>query len=227
MALRLVLSCLLLLVAASCGRPLTEAESRFARAIHGDQVDLRRVRLVNNAPVRAYTFRIPKRPRVTCQERIFPPPQTDILTGAPAAVVLFNRIYFNRDFWLDEYVPDYPERLHLFEAMLLGHELTHVWQWQNRARTGYHPLKAAREHGASDDPYLFDPDTPRAFLDFGYEQQGAIVEEYICCSALDPDAPRTARLHQMIAQEFPISRLPRVDTILPWNGARVDGICRR
>ena len=33
----------------------------------------------------------------------------------------------------------------LSEAMLLAHEMTHVWQWQNRKRTGYHPLRAAAE----------------------------------------------------------------------------------
>ena len=221
-----VLVILTLLTLAACGRPLTDSERSFARAIHGDQVNLNRVRLVNNAPLRAYTFRIPKRPRLTCQERIFPPAKTDIVTGAPAALVLFNKIYFTRDFWLENYVPDYPERLHLFEAMLLGHELTHVWQWQNRKRTGYHPLKAAREHRDSPDPYLFDPDVTREFQSFGYEQQGAIVEEYICCNALDPDAPRTQRLFDTISQAFPISKLPQVDTILPWSGAQVDGICR-
>lgn len=211
---------------AACGRPLTSTEQAFARALHGDALDTSRVRLVGNVPLRAYTIRIPKRPRVTCQERIFPEPTQDVLTGSPAAVVLFNRVFFSRDFTLPNYTPQYPERLHLFEAMLLGHELTHVWQWQNRARTGYHPLKAAGEHSRSDDPYLFDPDTPRAFLEYGYEQQGAIVEEYICCAMLDPDAPRTERLRTMISQEIPLTHLPQVDTIIPWNGAQIEGICR-
>ncbi len=211
---------------AACGRPLTETEKAFAATIHGNAIDTSRVRLVANAPLRAYTLTIPVRPRVTCQERIFPPATGEEVTGSPAALVLFNRVYFSRDFTLPNYLPEFPRKLHLFEAMLLGHELTHVWQWQNRARTKYHPLKAAREHARIEDPYLFDPSTTRAFLDYGYEQQGAIVEEYICCAALDPHAPRTERLRTMIAKEIPISRLPPMDTILPWGGAEIEGICR-
>ncbi|MGR3503398.1 hypothetical protein [Pseudaestuariivita sp.] len=224
--MRYPLLVLLLLLAAACGRPLTETERAFAQAVHGDQLDTSKVRLVNNAPLKAYTFRIPKRPRVTCQERIFPEPTEDILTGAPAAAVLFNRVLFTRDFYLDDYVPTYPDRLHLFEAMLLAHELTHVWQWQNRDRTGYHPLKAVREHQTLADPYLFDPETTRAFLDYGYEQQGAIVEEYVCCASLDPEAPRTERLRAMISEAFPIQALPQTETIIPWKDAEVVGICR-
>ena len=56
--------------------------------------------------------------------------------------------------------------------MLFAHEMVHVWQWQNRHVTGYHPLKAAQEHNAVD-PYLFDLSQAPKFLDYGFEQQGA------------------------------------------------------
>jgi hypothetical protein len=111
--------------------------------------------------------------------------------------------------------------------MLLAHEMTHVWQWQNRDLTGYHPLKAAFEHIASPDPYLFDPDTPADFLSFGYEQQGAIVEEYVCCRTLAPQAERTHRLHDMLAAVMPVAPIPqtRDPVLLPWNGVEIEGIC--
>ena len=112
--------------------------------------------------------------------------------------------------------------------LLLIHELTHVWQWQNRARTGYHPLRAAAEHGNSDDPYLFDLDGAPAFLRYGYEQQGAIVEEYVCCRALAPEAARTKRLHAMLKGAFPVSDLPQSresEVYLPWKQAELRGIC--
>ncbi len=219
---------LCLLVLAGCaGRPLTETEKAFARTIHGAGIDFSHVRLVDGAPTRAVTFRRPARPRTTCRENILPPPESDIVTAKPAAVALFNRVLFDTDWYLDDYLPDYPDEIGLIEAMLLAHELTHVWQWQNRAVTGYHPLKAATEHNTSD-PYLFDLGQDPGFLDFGYEQQGAIVEEYVCCRALDPQGGRTTRLHAMIGAVMPVAPLPQSrehSVRLPWNGVQLRGIC--
>ena len=48
--------------------------------------------------------------------------------------------------------------------MLFAHEMTHVWQWQNRQATGYSPLRAAREHDFKADPYLYDISTKTRFL---------------------------------------------------------------
>lgn len=218
----------LVLILAACGRPMTATERAFARTIHGDAVDLDRVRVVRGALVGQVTYRRPARPRVTCRELILPPPTSSIVTARPAAVVLFNRVHFTHDWYLDDYMPRYPDRLYLIEAMLFAHELTHVWQWQNRAVTGYHPLRAATEHVRSDDPYLFEAELARDFLDYGFEQQGAIVEEYVCCRALAPDAARTKRLHEMLARAFPVSRLPDArehDVVLPWKDADLRGIC--
>ncbi len=218
----------LCLMASGCGRPLTPAEVAFAQKLHGPELDTSRVRLVEGAPVAAVTFRRKARPRVTCRERILPPPKTEIVTAKPAAVTLFNTVLFARDWYVPDYLRGYPERLNLVAAMLLGHEMTHVWQWQNRQKTGYSPLRAAAEHGDSKDPYLFDFDGAPDFLDYGYEQQGAIVEEYICCRALAPNAQRTKRLHAMLKGAFPVSDLPqsREHAVrLPWKGAEIEGIC--
>jgi len=220
---------LILVVLTGCGRPLTETETRFAESLQGAQLDTDRVRLVEGAPVAAVTFRRKARPRLACRERILPPIKDEIVTSKPAAVTLFNRVYFARDWYLDDYFPGYPDRVHLIAAMLLAHELTHVWQWQNRARTGYSPMRAAAEHGSIDDPYLFDLEGAPDFLSYGFEQQGAIVEEYVCCRALAPDAARTLRLHSMLKGAFPVSDLPGAqresDVHLPWKGAELKGIC--
>ncbi|WP_424831128.1 hypothetical protein [Ruegeria sp.] len=218
----------LLILFAACGRPLTEQERAFAGNIHGDTLNLDRVKLVEGAPVAAITYTRKARPRLACRERILPPVKEETVTGKPAAVALFNRVYFTKDWYLDDYMSQYPERMNLIAAMLLAHELTHVWQWQNRATTGYHPLRAAAEHGRQSDPYLFDLDTSPDFLAYGYEQQGSIVEEYVCCRALDPDAPRTKRLHDMLQPHFDLSTLPgsrERDITLPWAGAEIQGIC--
>jgi hypothetical protein len=225
MILRLFL-CLTVLVSCS-GRPMTSSEQAFISTIHGDMVDPRKVRLVDGAPTKAVTFRRKPRPRTTCRENILPPPTGDVVTAKPAAIAVYNRVLFDKDWYLDNYLPKYPEEINLIAAMLFAHEITHLWQWQNRAITGYHPLKAASEHN-SEDPYLFDPAETRRFLDYGYEQQGAIVEEYVCCVSLDPQGARTKRLHSMIGEFMPLSPLPQSRPYavrLPWDGVQLAGIC--
>jgi hypothetical protein len=219
---------LVLLLLASCGRPLTGNERAFLDSIHGDTLDMNAVRLHDGAPTRAVTFRRKPRPRTTCRELILPPATDAIVTTKPAAVAVYNTILFDKDWYLEDYLPDYPEKVGLVAGMLLAHELTHIWQWQNRASTGYSPLRAASEHTISDDPYLFEIDTPRKFGNFGYEQQGSIVEEFVCCRALAPQAPRTKRLHGLISQVMPVAPLPQTrqsDVRLPWDGVELKGIC--
>lgn len=211
----------------SCGRPLTEAEARFASQMHGDEIDTSRVRFVNGALVGSVTFKRPKRPRLACRERIFPEPETEYVTVGPAAVALHNRVFYSQPYYLEDYMRNYPKDMDLYATMIFAHEITHVWQWQNRAKTGYSPLRAGREHVTHEDPYLFDIATKTDFLDYGYEQQAGIVEEYVCCAALDPDAPRTRRLEAMLRGAFPLGRLAMPDKVtLPWDEARTKGICR-
>jgi hypothetical protein len=219
---------LLLLLLAACGRPLTDSERAFATTIHGNTLNLDRVRLHDGAPTRAVTFRRKPRPRTTCRERILPPAVDEIITTKPAAVALYNTVLFDKDWYLDDYLPEYPDRIGLIEAMLLSHELTHVWQWQNRASTGYSPLRAASEQGGGADPYLFDITGEPKFGEFAYEQQASIVEEFVCCRALDPQAPRTKRLHQLISGVMPVAPLPQsreFNVGLPWDGVMLKGIC--
>ncbi|KAA8606371.1 hypothetical protein AL036_14945 [Salipiger aestuarii] len=226
--MRLILIALLLLV--SCGRSLTPNESAFLRAIQGDQLDTTRIRFHDGLAAGSVSYTRPIRPRLTCMERIWPPSRGETVSVSPGAMTLFQRVFYRKDLYRDDFLPDYPDRIDLLDAMLLAHEAVHVWQWQNRARTGYTPIKAMTEHGASADPYLFDPDGAARFLDHGYEQQGAIVEEYVCCHVLDPDAPRTKRLRDMIGAEMPVARLEaaldKPEVVVPWAGIQPDGICR-
>ncbi|MCA0993956.1 hypothetical protein [Alloyangia pacifica] len=224
------LLCLVLLLGlAACGRPLTPNEVAFLQAMQGPQINTGKVRFHDGLASKAVTFERPVRPRLTCMERIWPPSKGGTVTVSPAALTLFNHIFYREDVYLDDYMASYPERLNLYGAMLFAHEMTHVWQWQNRARTGYTPLKAATEHQVSADPYLFDPEGNASFLSHGYEQQGAIVEEYVCCQVLDPSAPRTSRLRAMISKEMPIGGLDEIldkaDVIIPWKGAETRNIC--
>ena len=224
-----VFLCLALIILGGCGRPPGDDETDFAAMLFGEALDADRVRMVEGAPVASVTFKRQKRPRLACRERILPEPTTDIVTASPAAVSLWNRIFFARDWYLDDYLDGYPKQINLTAAMLYVHEMTHVWQWQNRDLTGYSPLRAAAEHGGNPDPYLFDVETSADFLSFGFEQQGAIMEEYICCRALAPQSERTQRLHAMLTAVMPVRDLPQQgrewDVWLPWDGVEVKGIC--
>lgn len=222
--------CLLLLILlAACGRPLTDGEEDFAKAFHGDGLDTSKVRIGKNPLIKLYVATVPIPPRTTCAEKLFPPTTQTHFTGSPAATVLFNKINVNPDANSNDYMANWPKAHHLRATMFLAHELVHTWQWQNRARTGYHPFKAAREHQLAPDPYLFDLTTNPRFLDFGYEQQGAIASEYVCCATLAPTAARTKRLKALLEQEFPIERLnillAQTQAVLPWDGVDLTTIC--
>lgn len=220
---------LLICAIAACGRAPTETERAFLSDIHGSTLDLDRMRLHRGAPVLPITFTRAPRPRTSCREKLFPPlTKTETVKSKPVAVALGNHIYLTRDWYLEDFLAEFPQELNLVAAMLYAHEATHVWQWQNREKTGYTPLKAAAEHGASPDPYLFELETSSGFLDFGYEQQGTIVEEYVCCRALDPVGARTKRLHDLLLAEMPVAPLPQSrqhDVRLPWRGVELQGIC--
>lgn len=226
-ALILLVLCIPILL--GCGRPLSTAERAFAAAIHGEQIDTNRIRLHNGALIGKVTFWRPARPRLACRERIFPPVKAQKVTVSAAAVSVFNHVYFRRSLFLKDFMQEYPDKMYLLDAMLFAHEMTHVWQWQNRAITKYHPLKGAAEHSPGGDPYLFDLSTKTNFLDYGYEQQGGIVEEYVCCRTLAPKAARTKRLHDLLRRTFPVTdldqKLSKTDVIVPWKDLEIDGIC--
>ncbi|SFR44612.1 hypothetical protein [Litoreibacter janthinus] len=213
----------------ACGRPLSEAETRFAAEFHGPALDASQVRIRQAPLLKLYSATYPAPPRTTCAQKLLPPPEGPTVSGAPGATVLFNTINVNPDFIARDYLPAYPDAALLLASMFLAHELVHVWQWQNRDVTGYHPLKAAREHQTQPNPYLFELANAAKFLDFGYEQQGAIASEYVCCAALAPKAPRTARLERLLKPHFALSamtaRLDQSRMLLPWKGVELDGIC--
>ena len=216
-----------LLLLVSCGRQMTPGEVDFIRSLQGPDFDPTPVRLFDDLAYAALQT-VPVRPRLTCQQRIYPPPEGPTIRVRTQAMTIFRGVHFGENVYLDDFMAGWPDRLPLPYAMLLAHEMVHVWQWQNRALTGYHPLRAAFEHVRSADPYLFDINTETRFLDFGYEQQGSIMEEYVCCRALAPDAPRTQRLHTLLAQVFqpkaletPLAR----EVLLPWRDVQIAGIC--
>jgi hypothetical protein len=220
---RTVLLALLLLSA--CARPLTGPERDFARNFFPEET-LAATRIAPAPPVGLFSFTFPARPATTCREKIVPPPPGPEFTARTAGVVLFDHLFASPDWYLADYTPRWPEAMNLGAAMFFAHELTHVWQWQNREVTGFSLGRVAAEHRTEEDPYLFDDAEDRAFLDYGYEQQASIVEEYVCCAALDPEGARTERLRALIAEELPLERwTPPASVVVPWRDAETRGIC--
>ncbi len=217
------------LVLATCGRPLTEAEIAYMAEIQGPTFNPRPVRIVENPLVGIFTQTYPTRPPTTCRERIFPPPDTPTVSGQTAGIVFFNTLHLREDVVLPDYTRFEDGTRGLVAAMFFAHEMTHIWQWQNREVTNYHPFRAFWEHATIEDPYLFSNDDQRSFLSYGYEQQASLVEEYVCCRALDPQGARTARLEALIGQVMPVtplqSRADDTDIRIPWADAPIGGIC--
>jgi hypothetical protein len=227
--MRVLLALAVCLVLTACGRPLTEAEAAYMADLQGGSFDASAVRIARNPVIGLGTRSYPARPQTTCRERIWPPPDGPTLQTRTAGIVLFNTLHVRREYHLADYVTPREGRRSLAAAMFFAHEMTHVWQWQNRAVTGYHPVRAFSEHARIEDPYLFDPREDRRFLDYGYEVQASLVEEYVCCRAVDPGGARTARLERLIGQVMPVtplqSRADAVTEVIPWEGAELSGVC--
>ena len=222
-----ILTLALLGLAACTSRPLTPSEQAFTATVQGPALDAAAVTVTKGALIAGFPGSRKPRPYATCRERIWPPETTRKVRWTVAGFALRDHLYVSRRKWQDDFLAGYPESLKLADAMFLAHELTHVWQWQHKAQTGYSAFAAASEHGDSDDPYRFDLTPGKPFLSYGYEQQAALVEEFVCCRALDPDGARTESLHALLEPHFP--GLPRTahgaDVILPWPKAQTRGIC--
>lgn len=215
----------LLALLACTTRPLTEAERDLLAPLHGPTLATERVAIVRTPGIDLFPITFDARPRTTCRERIGRPREGRI-TVRTAGIVLFDTFFAAPDFARSDYAAEMDGALDLPSAMFLAHEATHVWQWQNRDVTGYHPAKAFLEQATIDDPYLFDETTEARFLDFGYEVQASLVEEYLCCATLDSNGARTLRLHDLLRQVMPVAEpeaFPRRVTV-PW-GEDLPGIC--
>ena len=204
---------MLSLALSACARPLTDNERRFAADIIGPGLDTSKVRVARGfgplppapaAPQTSDLYPIIDENTVTglC-ERSAPQPRS----GPPPGWALWNRVHFSAEFYRSDLAPAWPQAARFPQALVLAHELVHVWQWQNRRMTGYRPARAALESVTSMDPYFYVPGPGATFLKFGFEQQAALLEDYLCHALYDPAAPRRAELRPLLAPYFPLDRL--------------------
>ncbi len=209
--LRLIPGLLALCLLAACGRPLAEGERAFVGDVFGDSLDPGRVRIargfggasatVEDKPLPPKTEKIAPRPGV-CDRTAPDPP-----VGPPPAWALYNRVHVVAEFYRADTLPGWPNQVLLPQALIMVHELVHVWQWQNRARTGYRPLKAVLESFLNRDPYYYVPDDGAGLLEYGFEQQASLLEDYFCYGLFDPGNPRRARLRGILAPHFDVDRI--------------------
>jgi len=214
---------------AACGRGITDSEQLLMGQIMGDTFDPGPVRMLEAGFIGLTTRTFAARPQVTCRERIAPPPDGPTIRGRTAGMVAWTHVLTRPDWTVPDYMRGYPETIHLPTSMFFAHEMAHIWQWQNRALTGYAPWRGAAEHLPGGDPYLFDPHAEVGFLSMRYEQQAALVEEFICCRTLAPNAARTQRLFDTLSAVMLVqhpTQTPRPTEVLGvYENADLRGIC--
>lgn len=208
----LLVACLVGLQA--CGRPLAPGEMALAADLFGTSLDTNAVRIKRTGvegspepPPPLPKDPVPIKIRPGICDRVSPDPPV----GPPPAFALYNQLNVDTEFYRDDLAPGWPDRILLPQVFLLAHELVHVWQWQNRALTGYRPIKAALESVLRRDPYFYVPGKGGGFLDYGFEQQASLVEDYFCYAIFDPENPRRGVLRAILSPYF---RIDRVDEAL-------------
>jgi hypothetical protein len=201
-----VLLALVLVALAGCARPLTEAEEAFASDLFGESLDTSRVGIAQGLGLFPLYQTVPASLTVlngtdkacvrTPQPRGAQPPQ---------AFALYDRVHFDSELYSSDMALGWPNGLRFPNALVLAHELTHVWQWQNRRRTGYTPARAVAESWRFSDPYFSTSGGEALFFAFGYEQQAAIVEDFVCFTVANYDHPRRAELRDLLEPILPVA----------------------
>ena len=195
----------------ACARPLTQGETRLAQDIFGPTLDTGAVRVTQGLGLAPPPEKTTGAAPILLTEGLRPglcarnAPQAS--TGPPPAWAIYNRMHFIDGLYRTDMSEGWPEGALFPQALVFAHELVHVWQWQNRKLTGYRPARAAFESLITMNPYFYVPGEGGTFLDFGYEQQAALLEDYLCHALYDPQNPRRAELRGILAPYFPLAGL--------------------
>ena len=196
----------------ACGRTMTDGETRYAQSILTSDIALDKARFSgsDNRKFHRAIRQLREEGEIEILNRdlnegnfeenksllAFALPE---IFGAPAMAV-GNTVFFSRDRYLD----DFSTTVFRDDLWLMAHELVHVWQWQNRDEIGYSFSKIVSEHlKYKDAVYDYQLETGKAFTDYRFEQQGAIVECYAQLLETQPNAAITKQHARLIEQAFP------------------------
>lgn len=216
MPLRPLFTCAALLVLAACARPLTQNETYFAQQLFGDTLDTEEIEVLagvgilplpRSYPALADPFEevaAPPPPRKPPEDLCVRRPSPRRGWRWPAAFVLEDHIYFSFDYYAEDAFEGLPDTVPFPASILMAHELVHIWQWQHRATTQYTSLAAANESLESRDPYFWVPEAGREFLSYGYEQQAAMVQDFVCYALFDPEDPVMDELAGVLRPVLPV-----------------------
>jgi len=104
-----------------------------------------------------------------------------LLTVRGSAVTIDNTVSFSKD----SYSLDFSLVESIGLLSLLAHEVTHVWQYQNRVR-GYWWMKAALEHiRHRSQVYHYRLDRRKSLDEYRFEQQAQIVQDYVFAKSMN------------------------------------------
>lgn len=200
-----------LVLLAACARPLTSNETLAAKALFGDTLDAEAVTVRAGVGI----LPLPREPRpapdAEARPAVSPPPglcdrkqSTQRYWTWPAAFVLNNDVFFSYDYYPHDAFRGFPRSVPYPASVIMAHELVHVWQWQNRAITNYSPTRAGGETVENVDPYWFADADATEFLSYGYEQQGALVQDFVCYAIFDSANPRLRELAAILRPVLPV-----------------------
>jgi len=218
---KVVVPMIVLSALAACGRQMTDGEIAYSREIISEGLEFGHVRFSGQ---KAQGIR--RAERQLAQELIETPDgeanADRLVSGLPSlfgadAIAIGNTVYFDRAV----YSSDFSTSTFDSDRWLMAHEVTHVWQWQNRDVTGYTFAKVVSEHlEFGDGVYDYHLVDGKRFTEYRFEQQGAIVQCYAMLRQLRPNDPLTIRHERTIRSEFPLNAL------LELVGFNNDGVVR-
>ncbi|MGH1367818.1 MAG: hypothetical protein ACRBCL_04320 [Maritimibacter sp.] len=208
-----------LTLGAGCTRHLTDNEARFAHDLFGDTIETDSIEVLAGAGLTPLPYETPQQKSARAEAAKAPPRKApeDICVRKPsprkyawswpAAFVLENNVYLAYRFYAkDAFAGVYEGSVPYPLAQLMAHELVHVWQWQNRDITDYTPEKSGSESVKSRDPYYWVGKEGREFLSYGYEQQAAIIEDFVCYALLDPQDAKLDEIASILRPVLPVDR---------------------
>jgi len=173
-------------VLVSCGaRPFTSSEQQFLNTIHKPRIDYSKARIKPTKLLKEKVLARVEQEKLTYRGNekslalINAQSIDKYLANKPDAVVIGNTIFYNPAYYKSNFVPHYPNFVNWQDANLFAHEATHVWQQQNAELTGYSIIKAILEHIRYKDPYKYDLIHGKKFLEYRYEQQGKMIQDYV------------------------------------------------
>ena len=105
---------------------MTANEIAFAKGLHGEGIDVAKVRFHDGHWANNYTFHRPVRPRLTCTERLFPVQAPGIVETSVGAIAIFGHVFYRKDLYEKDFLGGAPDRMSLYHAMLFAHEMTHI-----------------------------------------------------------------------------------------------------